>query len=88
MDIEREAVRPLAIGRSRDWLLALARHRAIACPVAVEIDAAEAMALARAGIPVDETTVAELAREAQCSRPYMTGVLRDMAREGWSKCNS
>ena len=82
-DIHRDTVWPLCMGHSRDWLMLLARN--LSCPVVIAIDPNEATAIARRGVlPIDDTTIAKLAGECRCSKPYMADLLRTMVREAES----
>ena len=65
VDLNRERAWPLCMGRSRDWLKYCGAR--LAYPAVVEIGADEANSIARKGVlPVDNTTVAEIARAVGC----------------------
>ena len=77
IDLKRDIAWPVCMGRSRDWLLL--RARGLPNPRAVEIDADEANSIARRGVlEIDNTTVAEIARAAGCSRRLIVAVLREL----------
>ena len=65
------------MGRSRDWLAYCGAK--LSRPSIVEIDAAEATSIARRGVlPIDDTTIAEIARAVGCSRKLIYGMLREL----------
>ena len=85
VDLKRERAWPLCMGRSRDWLKF--RGARLAYPAVVEIDADEANAIARKGVlPVDNETLAGIARAVGCSRKLMSNILRTMTAE--ARCQS
>ena len=75
LDLDKRTVAPLAMGRSRDLLLI--RGCDARCPAVVEIDAAEATEIARCGVlPVDEETIAGIARDRRMSKQTVTRCLK------------
>ena len=68
------------MGRSRHWLML--RARKLDRPAVVEIDATEATEIARRGVlPIDNTTVAELAGQCRCSKSLMANTIKAILRE-------
>ena len=58
------------------------RARGLTCPRVVEIDASEATEIARRGVlPIDDTTIAELARQCGVSKRTAANTIKAMLRE-------
>ena len=77
VDLEREIAWPVAMAKSRDWLAYCGAK--LARPAVIEIDATEATQIARRGVlPLDDTTIAEIARAVGCSRKLIVRVLREL----------
>ena len=80
VDLKREIAHPLCMGLSRDWLMLLAHL--LNYPAVVEIGADEANSIARRGVvPIDNATIAELARQCRSSKRHMAGTIKAMLRE-------
>ena len=88
VDLDREIAWPLCMGRSRDWLAFCGAK--LSRPSIVEIDANEANSIARRGaLPIDDTTIAEIARAVGCSRKLIVSVLQELtAKERSAACQS